>query len=150
MAKIYGYYPLTCNDSFAEQVLFIKTSTIPYAGLGVFAKQALAKGTALGRYSGIGLNQIELDNRYGDTVANYALTVKCKNQQDCGIRGTHTPHMVCIDAKDHVTWASRINDGPYSRKKANVAFSEDGTVFVIKHISVGEELFVDYGEDYWS
>lgn len=150
---VYGPYPLLKSDAFAESILEIKKSSIPDSGLGVWAKEGIARGTALGRYSGIAMNKEALDALYGDRLAEYALTVTCSRGVDCGFDffggKLHTPHTISIDAKSHGNWASRINDGPHSGFSANVAFGDDGTVYVTKNIKTGEELFADYGSDYW-
>jgi hypothetical protein len=152
-AYTYGEYPRTKSDAFAEKILEIKKSSIPNSGLGVWAKEGIARGTALGRYSGIAMNKEALDALYGDKLAEYALTVTCARQEDCGFDSKggskHEPHSIIIDAKSNGNWASRINDGPHSGFSANVAFGDDGTVYVTKNIKGGEELFADYGSDYW-
>lgn len=157
MAHIIGPFPLKNSDDFAERVLSIHKSNIPLAGLGVFATEPISKGTVLGRYAGIGMNKAALDARYGEGVALYALTVQCTNHEDCGWPQTarlkhrlkHETHRVCIDAKDSGNWACRINDGPHSGFASNVAFSYNGSVYATSNIRKGEELYADYGTEYW-
>jgi SET domain-containing protein len=151
MALTYGPFPRTKNDDFAEKILEIKQSSIPNSGLGVFAKEPIAKGTAIGRYSGLGMNQEALDKKYGTKTAEYGLTVTCSNAADCGTVQASEKHFhkVCIDAVEFGNWACRINDGPHSGLKDNVAFGDDGTVYATKNIRAGEELLTNYGSDYW-
>lgn len=148
---MFGPFPFDRRDSFAARALELRPSGIPHGGLGVFAKQTLRRGQALGRYAGLGMTQAELDARYGDSLAPFALAVTCSRYADCrsGTQRSHQPHVVCVDAAQHANWASYVNDGPHSGLLENVVFGEDGTVSVVRTVRKGEELLVSYGSEYW-
>lgn len=136
----------------------------PHAGRGVFALRRMRVGETLGRYAGEWLTPEELDRRYGgaEALAPYALTLTCLSALDCGMhsdgwargrraRQRHTPHQVIVDAADarQSNWTRYVNDGPRSGLRANVAFTCDGHLLVVQPIDAGEELYVDYGPEYW-
>ena len=157
---VYGPFPRSSSDAFANASLFVGPSTIRDAGRGVYAVVNIPRNTMIGRYSGIGMTKAAIDSLYGKRVARYTLTVTCSSAADCGwphshVGGAsaagaeHVPHTVCIDAQDSGHWAALINDGFHSGIVPNVRFGEDGAVRTTTTIAAGAELFVSYGGEYW-
>ena len=124
----------------------IRTSLIPDAGLGAFATQKLYKNTILGDYTGEELDYEEDDD---DLInGDYVLMVQGYNN-----RGKEV--FKVIDAKDpnKSDWPRYLNsvkrgDG----KKENCKFFINGnkiSVKTIRDIEIGEELLVNYGDEYF-
>lgn len=118
----------------------VKKSSVENAGLGLFAeithprKVVFKKNNIIVPYDGERIDKAELDRRYGNNyTAPYALQVSDQIYEDGALRrgvGTLVNH---------------------SAKKKNAKLDkEDGVGFVraTKNINSGEEIFVDYGEDY--
>jgi hypothetical protein len=161
-----------------DNIVYTDESTIPNAGLGVFAKVPIKKGQVLGQYTGEYLSQAELDERYpGDTLAVYTIKIKCTPLNQCKVCTylplfgqelefdiedyfketpdpvpNSEPHYFYIDARDTSIsgWPRFINEGTRSNKINNVEFQTDGAVIAIIPIDAHDELFVDYGNTYWS
>lgn len=125
----------------------IKESTIAGAGLGAFAKDPFYKDEIIDEYIGehiskkkffeiINDKKNESNNRYG-----YILEITDKQ----------TNKVKYIDAYDinKSNWCRYINHYP-NDSKPNVEFTIDGKIKVIQFINEGDELFIDYGPDYWS
>jgi hypothetical protein len=150
-------FPLEATHVTACARITIQESALGLdAGLGAFATEDMAVGETLGRYAGEWLTRAQLDARYGgdDAVAPYALTLMCCDARDCGrrqSRGVHAPHRVIVDAADERmgNWTRYVNDGPHSGRPANVSFNSQGYLVVVQPIRAGDELYVDYGPEYW-
>jgi hypothetical protein len=122
--------------------LRIGTSTIPDAGMGVFAcefcaddRVVIPEGDVVCPYVGEVLNLVELDARYGDTTAPYALRISDD---------------VVIDAACHRGVGAMIN---HSAEHPNTEFVINADVLDVdivatRDILAGEELFVNYGAEY--
>ena len=143
MLKFYPAFPPTEDEKYVEQnMVEIRKSGIPDAGVGVFAKQPITSGRELGYYRGEILASHDFHARYaaqGYTV--YVLVVTDP---------TDANNPINVDASEHYNWASRINSPKGTNKKTNVYFHKDGRVFAKRNIKAGEELFVSYGSIYWS
>ena len=129
-----------------SELVEIRTSEID--GFGVFASRLIQKGVLLGRYIGTIMTKQEVDEMYGDNVAKYVLAINCDNACDCILPHTD-PHIVYVDGAFGGNWTKYINDGPHSDIDANVEFQSDGSVVTLRDIRENEELFVDYGSEYW-
>jgi hypothetical protein len=125
----------------------IKTSSIPGAGLGAFAKVNIPKDFVLGNYEG---EKVSIHSE-GD----YVLYMEGYNDNGKFIK-------MCIDAKDPAlsSWARYINGEKDGIPKKNVkffirSFRRDGKlascigVQATRDIVRGEELITNYGPDYW-
>ena len=124
--------------------LKVDKSKIPGAGKGLFAfrskkkgltaqqlaKPIFNKGQNIVKYEGENVTRQNLDNRYGDYTAPYALQIG--NQ--------------IVDAALDRGIASIVNSKPPSR--ANAKFTESGNVKAMKPIYDGSEIYVYYGRDY--
>jgi len=47
-------------------------------------------------------------------------------------------------------WTKFINDARGTEHENNLVIGKDGAIVAIREIQSGEELFLDYGSDYWS
>jgi len=112
----------------------VRKSQIPNAGYGLFAVRRFAKDTIIGHYTGklYPLSEVDkLDRTY----------ILCNT------------HKECVDASDPRSTPFRyMNDPRNTRFRANVKFT-NGRKFPVKTMRLirpGDELFVEYGDEYWS
>jgi len=134
-----------------------RRSGIPGAGDGLFTTRALRKNTLLGFYDGRVLTQNELDRIYpGDSVAAYGANTGVFARD-----GTE----LYIDAKDPERGnllryindsrdASRNNCDFFQSNNGDLTDRDDDLkravgVKLLRDVAAGEELFLDYGEEYW-
>ena len=143
MPILYPSFPPTDDENHVEQnMVEVRESGIPGAGLGVFAKQPIASGRELGYYRGEILTSYEIYTRY---VAQGYTTVYVLVVTD----PTDANNVLNVDASEHYNWTSRINSPKGANKKPNVYFHKDGRVFAKRNIKAGDELFISYGRTYW-
>ena len=122
-----------------EQQLEVKKSTLPEAGLGLFTKESIQKGTRIVEYKGRRTTWKDVENDYKN---GYIYTIDPKH---------------VIDAKNYKKALARYaNDARgMVRKKGitnNAKYVVDGLdVFIeaIKDIPPGSEILVSYGQEYW-
>ena len=122
-----------------EKELVVKASTLSGAGKGLFTNTFIPKGTRIIEYKG---TVTTWDVVKSDPTNAYIYFVK--------------PNHV-IDARDHPKSLARyINDAKglvrAKERTNNAKFITDGLrVFVeaIRDIEAGEEIFVEYGQQYW-
>lgn len=137
----------------------IKTSTIPGAGRGVFALKPIPKNVCIMMYSGVLYTSQVFEKRIKETDCKYILEAVDSDRR--------TKYIDCnptLISPEHCGPAGFLNDcqNPYQRavlthldKKVmrhlgyNVYF-DNYELYTLRHIQPGEELFVDYGDDYWS
>lgn len=115
--------------------LSLKPSKIRNAGLGVFAEEAIPKGK-IGNYDG---KIIQRDKKKFDP--DYSMEINAKYIID----GSFYPRPL----------TSMINDIYKTKKKHNCEFivresKKKVEVYAIKPIAEGDELYIDYGEEYWT
>ncbi|MEO7394247.1 MAG: SET domain-containing protein [Chitinophagaceae bacterium] len=123
-----------------EKKIKIKTSGLPGAGNGLFAKTFIPKGTLIVEYKGKITSWKEVDNNDGNNVYIYF------------VKRNHV-----IDARRYKSAMARYaNDAKgLQRVKGitnNAEYIEDGLKVYIqskKDISAGTEIFVEYGKEYW-
>jgi SET domain-containing protein len=122
-----------------EKELEVKKSTLPGAGLGLFAKSNISKGSRIVEYKGRRTTWKEVENDYKN---GYIYTID--------------PQHV-IDAKTYRKALARYaNDAQgMVRKngiKNNARYVVDGLkvyIEAVKDVSAGSEIFVTYGKEYW-
>ena len=114
--------------------LEICNSTVHGAGRGVFAGDDIERGTLIRRSPYVEHNE-EVDGRFDGPIAFYAF----------GDAGDDNRKLIVLDV------TSLIN---HDRNRSNVVYSEtpgeQSFDFVAQRdIRGGEELFIDYGKDFW-
>jgi len=135
--RFYPEIPKSDKEKHVEnEVIELRESLIPGAGIGVFAKMDISAGDNLGYYRGEWLTEKEFEDRH--SPKGYSIyTLRLSN-------GIH------IDAEHHgYNWVSRINSPKGTNKKTNIHWDSDGKVFSSRYIKAGEELLVGYGSAYW-
>ena len=118
---------------------------IPNAGNGLFVLEDVKKGEFIARYSGEAIDKDECARR----SSNYRLKIH---------------QNLYLDAESPAHFEGRhINDGQRSRKQCNVRFASDYNtnrcattgfqwikIFATRNIKDGSELYLNYGDDFWS
>ena len=125
--------------AFLEKQLEIKESSIPGAGLGLFTKEFIKKGSRIVEYKGRIRTWKEVEDHY-DNFYIFFVT---------------EDHV--IDSKRYKSsFARYINDAQGFRKIKglinNAEFVKDGLRVYVdakKDIAAGSEIFVGYGKEYW-
>jgi uncharacterized protein len=123
-----------------EKQLFVKKSTLPNAGKGLFTKKFIPKGTRIVEYTGAIKTWKEVQAEEGENGYVYY------------VKRSHV-----IDALKHKTSLARYaNDARgLQRVKSvnnNAEYAEDGLHVYIestKDIPAKSEIFVSYGPEYW-
>lgn len=118
----------------------LKTSNIPKAGLGIFAKEFIAKGTRLDFYKGVRLTPKKYERKRSHKNHIWAISNK-KGKVVEYIDGGN---------KAKSNWLRYVNC-PRNKEEENVvATQEDDNIiyWATKDVEKGEELMVWYGEDY--
>lgn len=126
-----------------EQEFEIRTSRIPHAGNGVFAKAVIPKGAYLGAYGGELITDEEYLRRSAAGKWQYMMGLL-----DCA--KPRTGGLVTIDGINGNVF-TRINYAPAEFQ--NVKFEKICEppfvkVVALREIAAGEELWVDYGPRY--
>ena len=122
-----------------EKHLFVKKSTIPGAGKGLFTKIDIAKGTRIAEYKGRRTTWKEVKH---DSTNYYLYTINRNNVIDA--QRTLTA-LACYanDAKGFTRVKGLTNNCIYVNDN-NRAFIE-----AVKNIPAGAEILVDYTKPYW-
>ena len=127
------YIPIPSYYNNSKYILEIKKSTIECAGLGVFTLEIIPAKKCIGQYEGVkkshnktGDYYFEINNKVGIDAINYP---RC--------------------------YMAMINDSYKTENKINCEFrineiKEMVEIWSIENIDVGSELFISYGNDYWS
>ena len=126
--------------AFLEKQLYVKTSTLPGAGKGLFTKKFIPKGTRIVEYKGRTRSWKEV--KADEDESPYIYYVK---------------RNFVIDAlNDKKAMARYANDARGLQRvkdiNNNAEYTEDGVrVFIeaAKDIPAGGEIFVSYGPEYW-
>lgn len=123
-----------------KEGLYVKASTIPGAGDGLFASRDIPANHSLGLYVGEKVSPEVLEAYRG--VTPYVL---------CNMAKT-----LCVDARKTNSTPLRYINSPHNTgREANVAFvhnhrrQRDFPMRVIRPVYKGEEFLVDYGDDYF-
>lgn len=126
--------------SLLEKQLFVKTSTIPNAGKGLFTKKFIPKGTRIVEYKGRRTTWKDVKDEDGKNV--YIFFINRNNVID-GARSMKSLARYANDARGLSRIKGVTNNADY--------IVEDLRAFIEakKDIPAGSEIFVDYGPDYW-
>jgi hypothetical protein len=126
-----------------ERHLEVRTSGIPHAGNGVFAKVAIPKGAYLGAYTGEFITDEEYLVRAAAGKWQYMMGLL-----DCA--KPHTGGITTIDGINGNVF-TRMNFAPaefQNVKFEKICEAPFVNIVALRDIAVGEELWVDYGPRY--
>ncbi|HEY0040102.1 MAG TPA: SET domain-containing protein [Flavisolibacter sp.] len=122
-----------------EKHLFVKTSTIPGAGKGLFTKVEIPKGTRIVEYKGRRTVWNEVKN---DSTNYYIYTINRNNVIDAQ-KTMSALARYANDAKGLTRIKGIVNNCVYVNEGKR-AFIE-----TIRNIPAGAEIFVNYTKEYW-
>ncbi|NJL70502.1 MAG: SET domain-containing protein [Candidatus Competibacteraceae bacterium] len=133
------------NDTFYG--LYVQVSTIPNAGKGLFARKFIPAGSLIGKYRG---DYLAKDITYEQYASGKREHIKKREWRDYFV---HTMHDQLLDGRrmdNHMRW---IND-PRNEHRYNATMTQGKArrilVRATRDIQPGEEIFMCYGEHYWS
>lgn len=123
--------------------LRVGPSLIPGAGLGVFATRYHPKGSTVAIY-------------YGDVMD--ADAIADASRPDWDIKYAYSMELapgVWIDALRHPTCIARYLNDNIDRNKYNVTWVRRPALLIaevvaLRDIEAGEEVYVSYGDEYWT
>ena len=117
-----------------DEGLRVKPSTVPGAGLGLFATKDFRPSDKIAAYTGEQLTRAAIDERYGDERGEYVL---CRDSKRC------------IDSRATNSSAARYaNDSRGTDFRNNSRFKAL-RLEASRRIRPGDEIFVAYGREYW-
>ncbi len=138
--------PIIKADPKLDEKTVIAPSRIPKAGMGLYARVAIAKGETIGELGGELVEFPDLDN-----PSPYLAGLP-----DCAF--SQVPPYQYIDSKDHGGNVSRANFAPRKINGVETDFQNAGiericnspwVIWVaIKDIAPGEEILLSYGPNY--
>lgn len=123
-----------------EKQLYVKKSGIPNAGLGLFTKKAIPKGTRIVEYKGRRSTWKEVKDEDGKN--GYIFYINRNNVIDALPRKSALARYA-NDARGLVKKTGIFNNSDY------VVDGLKAYIESKKPIAAGGEIFVDYGKDYW-
>ena len=123
-----------------ERKLFVKESTLPGAGKGLFTTEFIAKDTCIIEYKGTistwkNVNHDDGNNAYVFFVNNNHVVDACNHLHELG--------RYANDAKGLKQTKGLTNNARYVVDKKRIF------IYAVKNIAAGAEIFVGYGKDYW-
>ena len=127
--------------AFLDKKLFVKKSTIPGAGKGLFTKVMIPKGTRITEYKGKVVTWKEVE-AMADDRNGYVFFFNSKYCIDAWKTKKGIAHYI-NDAKGITRVEGITNNCEYVTEKKR-CFVE-----ATKDIPAGAELFVGYGAEYW-
>ena len=122
-----------------EKHLFVKQSTIPNSGKGLFTKVAIPKNTRIVEYKG---RRTKWKDVADDDTNGYIFSINNNNVIDAR-RTLSALARYANDAKG-LTRVKGINNNCIYVNDKNKAYIES-----VKDIPAGAEIFVDYTKEYW-
>ena len=123
-----------------EKQLYVKESSIPASGKGLFTKKPISKGTRIVEYKGKRSTWKEVKDEDGKN--GYIFYINRNNVID-GLPDRKALARYANDARGLVRIKGLLNNSEYvvDGLKAYIEANKD--------IPAGAEIFVDYGKDYW-
>jgi hypothetical protein len=149
------YLPIlyTLDDNFV-----IKTSTVPNAGLGLFAKKTLPPKSLIGVYVGEPISKRTADNRCsrslpGKDNVEYVMRL---NQKPAWMKSSTWKEFHYTIQKKEYLYIDGERLGNYTRYIAhsnnrsiiNAKIEPDGIIYASKQIAPGAEIFMSYGKSH--
>jgi SET domain-containing protein len=116
---------------WSEADFEVKPSSIPGIGMGLFAKHAIRKGDTIGPYEGRHLTDRQCHRK--PWIDSHHLLHVCK---DCTIYGENYTRYINHSDKPSVHFVVSTR-------------WRTARVEALRNIRAGEELFLDYGPDFW-
>lgn len=126
--------------AFLEKHLYVKRSTLPGSGKGLFTKVDIPKGTRIVEYKG--RRTIWKDVKDDDGKNGYIFYINSKNVIDA-LPTEKALGRYANDAKGYSRVKGITNNSEYVIEKKRCFI--DAT----KNIPAGSEIFVGYGAEYW-
>jgi len=117
-----------------DEGLRIKPSSVPGAGLGLFATEDFRHTDKIAPYTGEQLTRAAIEERYGDERGEYVL---CRDSKRC------------IDSRATNSSAARFANDSRGTDFRNNARFRALRLEATRRIRPGDEIFVAYGKDYW-
>ena len=132
------------NKKFANDLIYLKKSTIRKAGFGAFTKKDIAANTKLGEYKGKILSEREA-LALPNSKSHYLFEIKVRGGSNLFVDAT---------SMRHSNWTRFINSVKqrHQRQKENVRYyqyKERIWIKTTRKIKQNEELIGDYGDEYW-
>jgi len=132
----------------SDRKVKIQPSSLPCAGMGAFAVEKLPELFKLGEYRGVVLTQEEFDQLPEDRAC-YVFEKQIRT-------GTKMKKLY-VDARilKHSNWTRYVNGAKTDEQKKLVnteCYQYGGKLWyrTTKEVLPGEELIIDYGEEYWT
>jgi hypothetical protein len=124
-----------------ERHLFIRRSTLPGAGKGLFTKVAIKKGTRIVEYKGAPVTWKEVE-KMADDRNGYVFFF---SNRYCIDAWTYRKALgrYANDARGLVRVPGLVNNAEYDTEKRKCYIK------ATKDIPAGSEIFVGYGAEYW-
>jgi len=123
--------------------LIVKKSQLPGAGKGLYTKEFIKKGTAIVEYKGEIIDDKESERRAEEEdIYGYMFYINKKHCIDAYYTTQHVARYA-NDARGIARVKGLKNNSDYEivKKKCFITATRD--------IQPGEEIFVDYGKEYW-
>ena len=141
--KIIKNFGTFINEADKNNFLVAKTSKIPNSGKGLFTEKDIKKDETIAEFSGGELiSQEEADKREAAHEGDYFIGMESGKLLD--VYKSKCMARYANDAEGFGKIKGLKNNAYIVEQKKNRAF-----LVATKNIPAGEEIFVDYGHDYW-
>jgi hypothetical protein len=122
-----GYY----LPSYCVSGVHVRVAKSSIVDEGAFAKIPMFKESVIGRFGG---PRPQFVNR--EFYEQYDMDVEWKGKTRR------------VSAENH--WTGKLNHVNTGDPRLNVKLQRDGTMILLRDVKVGEELFFDYGDEFWA
>lgn len=138
--KTFENFDFDTIDSDEEDYLYVKTSQIPNSGRGLFTAIDIEIDEVISIFKGEVLSDDEVKSRTESGDDDYFMNL---------------PNGDILDCKRTECFAKYANDAEGSntgfRNNCIISMNDDDVVLVAtQDIKAGDEIFVEYGENYWN